>query len=496
MRRKRLNADMSRKQKKQFAVVRLMLAGLMGIGLCSCRRSADRNMTDESKPPTAQATRSTLTITVSGYGQIESKHSLKIIPEIQSRAVVSYLVEDGKRVTNGEVVARLTSEELNKRIETLESQIDDKTGTLDAKRTELDVERIDNATKLKKAALDRRKAEQELEQFLEGDRPLRRRNASLRVKEAEGNLTRGRKRYEDLKSLLKEGFITEDEVEEQRLNIEVHEINLETAKIELRILELYNLPLDLAFAESGAEIARTELDKTRKVNDMNLRARERAVNTASQVLARVEFDLQRARRERVAFVIRAPAEGVVQYGDAVRPWRRTEIQVGMTINRGQVLMNIPLVTDLKATINIPEVDIRLVSTGQIARITVDAMRGRTFEGRVINVAEVANAGHWISTDVKEFKVNLEIESDPGQKPGFSCRAEIVTAVIPAAVLVPVQAVFRDDGGGHVFQVKGRSYARQPVRLGGASETHVQILEGLEEGDTVYLGMPQEESSAP
>lgn len=472
------------------------MAVLIATCMAGCGGKSERDVADAAEPVIATATRGGLTIMVSGYGQIESKNSHKIIPELESRAVVSYLVEDGKRVTKGEVVARLTSEELIKRIEALEGQIDEKDGALDARRTELEVERIDNSTKLKSARLDLRKREQELEQFLEGDRPIKRRNAALRVKEAEGDLTRGKKRYEDLKGLLKEGFITEDEVEEQRLNIEVHEINLETANIEKRILEAYNLPLDLAFAESALDSAKTELDKTQKVNEMNLRSRERAVNSASQVLARAEFDLGKSQRELAAFVIRAPAEGVVQYGDAVRPWRRTEIQIGMTINRGQVLMSIPDLTDLDVGINIPEVDIRRVSTGQVAQVTVDAMPGRTFEARVVKVAEVANAGHWIATDVKEFKVDLWLVPDSSHKPGFSCRAEIVTKRVLDAVQVPVQAVFRDDDEFYVYRVKRRSYEHQVVKLGDASETHVQIKEGLSEGDKVYLGIPRGEAIGP
>lgn len=476
--------------------IRYLAAALIAMGLAGCGGSSERDVADAADPVIATATRGDLTIIVSGYGQIESKKSHKIIPELRSHAVVSYLVEDGKRVTNGEVVARLTSDEVMKRIEALEIQIDEKVGVLDSRRTELDVERIDNTTKLKNATLELRKSKQELEQFLEGDRPIKRRNASLRIKEAEGDLTRGKKRYEDLKGLLKEGFITEDEVEEQQLNIEVHEINLETANIEKRILEAYNLPLDLAFAESAVESAKTELEKTQKVNQMNLRSRERAVNTASQTLARAAFDLTKARGELAAFVITAPSEGVVQYGDAVRPWRRTEIHVGMTVSRGQVLMSIPDVANLDVGINVPEVDIRRVRTGQVARVTVDAMPGRTFEARVVKVAEVANAGHWISSDVKEFKVDLSLTRDPAHKPGFSCRAEIVTRVIADAVQIPVQAVFREDDEYYVYRVIRRSHERQIVKLGGASETHAQIKDGLSEGDKVYLGIPPGEGAVP
>lgn len=469
------------------------MSGMLCLALLTtaCSRKADDSGSRVLDTPvlTAEAVRGPLTVTVSAYGQIESQESHRIIPEIKSQALVSYLVEDGTRVEKDQVVARLTSEELTRRIETLEMQVDERKSSVESRQTELEIQLIDNSTQLKKAELNLRKAEQELEQFLQGGRPLKRRNAEIRLKNAEGDLTRGKKRYVDLKGLLEEGFITEDEVEEARLNIEVHEINLETAKIEQDILEKYDLPLDLASAESSVETAKTDLEKTRKLNVTNKKAKERALAVAKRQLARSQRDLKEANDELAGFEVRAPAEGVVSYGEPSRPWRGSDIQVGMTLRRGQVLMRIPVLKDLEAIVNVQEVSIRKVKIDNQAIIAVDALPDRTFEAKVARIAEVPNAAHWLSSDVKEFRVELSLEEHEGLKPGFSCRAEIVTATLEDVLCVPVQAVFREGDKYYVFKVNGRGHELCAVRIGLSSDTHVVIVEGLDEGDQVHLSNP-------
>ncbi|MDA0322575.1 MAG: efflux RND transporter periplasmic adaptor subunit [Verrucomicrobia bacterium] len=472
----------------------VILAGI----LSACSRSDDEKHALSSDAPvlTANAVRGPLTVTVSAYGQIESQESHRIIPEIKSQAEVSFLVEEGSRVQKDEVVARLTSEELTRRLEALETQIEERKSAVESRQTELEIQIIDNTTQLKKTKLNLRKFEQELEQFLQGDRPLKRRNAEIRLKNTEGDLKRGAKRYEDLKGLLEEGFITEDEVEEARLNIEVHEINVGTAKLEQDILEKYDLPLDLAAAENSVETAETDLEKTLKLNMANKRAKDRALAVARQQLERTEREFKEANEELAGFEVRAPAEGVVSYGDPSRPWRGTDIQVGMTLRRGQVLMRIPVLKDLKAVVNVQEGSIRKVKLEDVCVVAVDALPDRTFEAHVVRVAEVPIASHWLASDVKEFSVELSLVEHDGLKPGFSCHADIITATLPDVLTVPVQAVFRDGDEYYVYAVKGSAHERRTVRLGLSSETAVVIVEGLEAGDKGYLSDPNPRGDEP
>jgi HlyD family secretion protein len=393
-------------------------------------------------------------------------------------------------VTNGQIVASLNPDDLNKRLDELDVQLDEKKAQLDTRTTELEIQVIDNAVALKLAKQEVTRAALRIEQFLAGDRPLARRAKALKLQETQTNIASNKKRHEDLKGLLAEGFITEDEVEEAWQNIEIENINLESAEIELEILEKYDLPLQLTDVDNAVAQAATDKEKTLMLNRTNLRTRQRAVANASREVERVELEITKLKEERIQYEIRAPAEGVVQYGDPARPWRQATLTIGSTIHRGQLLMTIPDLSELQAEINVPESGIRRIAEGQRAVITIDALSGRTFQGTVRTVAEAANAVHWRSADVKEFKVTLDMEQPAGLKPGFSCRAEIVTKELEQALQVPIQAVFREGSTHHVYVTRGAHPERRDVEIGEASTAHVQITGGLEAGDTVFLADPK------
>lgn len=95
------------------------------------------------------------------------------------------------------------------------------------------------------------------------------------------------------------------------------------------------------------------------------------------------------------------------------------------------------------------------------------------------VAKVANQQGFFSSGVKEFKVRVTLDSFAGLRPGFSCRAEIITDTAENVVHVPIQAVFRDGEGFVVYDTRG---AARKVGVGISSITRVQVIDGIKAGD--------------
>jgi HlyD family secretion protein len=435
---------------------------------------------------TARAQRGVLEIRVSAPGEIQARESHTIIPEVKRGTTISYMVEEGARVEQGDVVARLNTDEVESRIQDLETKLAQQQSALDNARTELEIQILDNQTARRTAEQNLDRARMEQEKFAQADAPLAIRNAEIELQTAESELTRKKNQYEDVKSLLPEGFVTEDEVEEARIAIDEERIRLETARIELDNLRKYDHPLKTVQYDTDVIEAETEMEKMGKQSQTLLRNKERAVETAQQSVERTARELEDAREEFRAMTVHAPVAGVIQYGAAGQPWRRTEIEVGSVIQRGQVLMTIPSAEGRRAAVNVKESDIRQVEKGQSALVTVSALSGRVVEGTVEQIAEVANPQNWIRSEIKDFQVVIDLVDAEGLKPGFSCQAEILTARIENALVVPVQAVFRerDEFVAHVVR-DGRA-VRTIVRPGPASRTHVQILDGLSEGEECLL----------
>jgi multidrug efflux pump subunit AcrA (membrane-fusion protein) len=143
-----------------------------------------------------------------------------------------------------------------------------------------------------------------------------------------------------------------------------------------------------------------------------------------------------------------------------------------------------------------------LADGQRARIRVDALPDRTFEGHVRTVAAVASqADSWIS-DVKLYQtlvvIDAEVLADGTRKPITSeqlkpdMTAEVTITVDTAkdpVLTVPVQAIIGSTelgGKRDVFVKTETGYERRPVKLGISNEKVVEVQEGLSEGDEVVM----------
>ncbi|MDA0990834.1 MAG: hypothetical protein O3A51_08795 [Verrucomicrobia bacterium] len=184
-------------QRRRTIITIVVTIGLLGLWSRSCRQQ--RPDGGDEAPLIATCTRGTLTVTVSASGEIQTRDSHKIYPKIRQQATISYLVDNGARVAKGDVVARLNREDIDKRHEALNVQLEEKGGILDSRTTELEIQLIDNGVAERHARQTLDSAKQKVEQFLEGDRPLKRRNAALVLQNAASDLTRARKRHADLK---------------------------------------------------------------------------------------------------------------------------------------------------------------------------------------------------------------------------------------------------------------------------------------------------------
>lgn len=467
---------------------RLIAAGAVIAVLLLLVRCGRSTPGGEGEIPVAEASVEELVLTVKASGEIQARESNRIVPKIKRQTVVSWLVPEGSRVEAGDEVARFATDDIERRIRDAETALAQAELKVVSTRTELDIQILENSNTLKIAEQAVADATMELDKYREGDRAKDIRAAELKVTTAESRHERSIRKYEEARELLTEGFVTEDQVEEERIAMETAEVDAETARLELKILHAYDLPLRQAKAENALAKAATELEKTRKKNEVQLRSKEQEYDTALAARDRADSELEELRKEFADHIVKAPTAGVVTYGDPNNPWRRGDVQVGMNLNPGEILLTIPDMTAVQAVVNVPEALVDQVRTGQTASVVVDALPGRTLRGAVALVAEIANPSGWISSDVKEFKVEILLEETDSLRPGFSCRAEIETGRIPDALVVPVQALFRQGRTWGVYPARGGDL--REVKVGPSSVTHVRILDGLKPGEKVRLTAPE------
>ena len=299
---------------------------------------------------------------------------------------------------------------------------------------------------------------------------------------------------------------------------------LESAKLALKQAEdNYKRQQELA---KGGLTTREQLERAEnelQTRRADLRTQEQQVQTQKLRMEQERATLESARYDLHKVRIESPIDGIVT---------RRNIEAGETAiigtmnNPGTVLLTIADLSVIETEVDVDETDIPTVQLGQTAKITIDALPGKTFTARVTEIGNspVAVTGQ-TSTQATNFKVVLTIDGEiPEVRPGFTCTAEITTAVRESVVSVPIQAlavreVTYDEKGQIVRQKKerpgrppiGAASAQElpkgqtrkeeegvfvlrdtvveflPVKTGIAGDKYFEVLSGLKDGDKVVIG---------
>lgn len=143
---------------------------------------------------------------------------------------------------------------------------------------------------------------------------------------------------------------------------------------------------------------------------------------------------------------------------------------------------------LEMTMSIDELDISEVEVGQTVSITADAVEGKTYTGVVTKVSVAGNTTNGITT----YPVTVRIDETDGLRPGMNVDAEIVIENRTDALAIPASAVNRgntvlvtaDSPSAANGEANADGYVSVSVETGISDDSYIEILSGLQEGDTV------------
>jgi len=273
----------------------------------------------------------------------------------------------------------------------------------------------------------------------------------------------------------------------------------------------------------------------RAENDLNVRqaelnAREQDVQTREQQILQEQAGLETTRYNLSQIIIQSPMDGLVTRRNIEQG---ENVVVGTMNNAGTVLLTIADMSVIEAEVEVDETDIPTVQLGQQAKVTIDAVEGKTFTGHVTEIGNspIQTTGQATGQrTATNFKVVVTLDQEvPDVRPGFTCTAEITTATRAQAVSVPIQALTvremlfdqkgnlvhepppqRRRGGpaaavettvsaaepppGHtrketegVFVMRDNKAVFVPVTVGIAGERYFEVSSGLKERERVITG---------
>lgn len=180
-----------------------------------------------------------------------------------------------------------------------------------------------------------------------------------------------------------------------------------------------------------------------------------------------------------------------------------DYHVGDQANSGSSIAEVIDSSHLEISAQVGETDRTNLKTGQSVNITIDALPGESFSGKVRTVGGATAREFWDDNSKHKFDVNIQLDrADPRLRPGFEAKLSILGDHLSRAVSLPAEAIFEHDGKKVVYCARGRGFEMQEVKVRALSEGRA-ILDGIPVGTVVALvnpekkrtGKPKESGSA-
>ena len=308
----------------------------------------------------------------------------------------------------------------------------------------------------------------------------------------QANLEKAKLDYERGQGLYKDGLIPKQDFDQRKTTYDAATAAVESAKARVQSLK-------------------AQLDQTRA-----------QVNQGRAVLVHTQDILHKT-------TYTSPINGIVSY----LPERVGDyVVMGMQNATGSFIMTLSDMSVVTAEVKVDETDIVNVKLGQEADVTIDAVPGKIFKGKVTEVGSqaVLRSSGLTTTqtttstqEAKDFKVVVTLANPPENlRPGLSTTAKIKTAERKNVVAIPIQALAvrtrkdleeaaknakkqgssnvtlaappppapgdpkKDEVQG-VFVVNGKRAVFLPVETGIAGVTDIEITKGLKAGDEIVVG---------
>jgi len=221
---------------------------------------------------------------------------------------------------------------------------------------------------------------------------------------------------------------------------------------------------EAAHEKARLDLAAFETSSRSEIENLEI-ARDRAIR-----------DIESAQNTIEALVLRAPKAGIAIIAENWNEDRK--FQVGDTLWPGLTVATIPDLTSMEVIGYLADVDDGRIAPGLAARCILDTYPDRVFAGRVEEVASVA--------DRRGFKARISLaSSDPAvMRPGMSVRAEVIRRSWDRALIVPRQAVRKEDGKALIW--KAGASTPVEIEVAACTSTECVVASGLGEGDRVRI----------
>lgn len=514
---------------RRFLLILISVAVVVAIGVFGFLRQKVGG-SNNSNPGTGLFTvgRGDLIISVTESGDIKAVKTVDIKSKVEGRATIVNIVPEGTMITpedvnDGKVLVELDSSKLKEQLPLREIDLANAEASfadanesylIQVKQNESDVTAAE--LKVKFSLMDFQKhlgggIAQEVIEKMESNPNLNPDLTSLindpnslggaasqqldtlqdAILLARGNLEKASDVLEGTQKLYDANYASELELKGAELDVSRYEIQERAAVKELKLYQLYDFPKEAQTFLSNYKEAKLELVRTQARTRAQLAQAKAKLGSARSTLGMQLQRLVKLHDQIEACVIKAPAIGQVVYWSSTQEWVRVKIEQGAEVPEGYKIITIPDASKMKVEIKVHENWIDKIQLGQKAKITIAAFSDKTFTGKVLKKAPLAEAQRWLNPDLKVYPTDVSIGGTHDfLKTGMTGKVEVTIDELHDVLYVPIQSVVTVGEKEMCYVMASSRAEKREVETGLFNDDFVEIKSGLTEGEKVLLNPPR------
>jgi HlyD family secretion protein len=417
-------------------ILGLVTAGVLGVGSLTYWTVRNQSAVPDVSTMTVAVDSQPLQVRIDASGRVQPIQTVNLSPKT-SGILVELLVEQGDRVSQGQVIARMEYESVEARLDQSRARVAQAEARLSALRSGNRPEEI-------------AQAEAQVAQ------------AEARVTEAQAQVDLAEERVGRNRSLATEGAISSDDLDEVLNQAETARASLAQTQAALRE------------SQRGLELVRRG-------------SRSEDIAEAQAQLAEAQADLRSVQVEYDDTFVRAPFDGVITQKYASEGAFVTPTTSASEASSATSTAIVAVAEGLEVLAEVPEVDIQQLQVGQPVEVAADAYPGQVFRGEVLLIAPEAV----VDQNVTSFQVRVALTSGEDKLlSGMNVDVTFLGDEMTNALVVPTVAIVTRDGEtGVLVPNEDNQPEFRSVMLGTSVGNQTQILEGLEPGDRVFTDIP-------
>jgi len=523
-----------------LTVVLLLICGLGGYAMramSAAKASADSAAAAKARKSVEKGD---LLVQIVETGTVDAVKSVEVKGLVTGRLAKLY-VEEGDRVTQGQLIAVIDPKETRLLLQQNEAQL--RGARSGAEKTALSI--IESRLQVK-AAFEQAKAkvaqmelalkiqpslttnsitqarmtlessQEEKRRLLESAHPTQLASAQSALEEAKANFENAKSDYARQVELEKKGYVSGKVVENALLAQALARTRLDNAQIGLDKLdaefksELTKIEEQIKQSEAALDIAKAnsiqdevkrhdylsalaDLDRARaSLQDPEVMEKSRQQDLAT--VSQLESVVGDAQRQLSETDIRAPISGIV----TKKALQVGELATGLSqFSSGTTIVKIEDRTAMRVKLDVNEIDVAKMTVGMDAKVDVDAIPTHTFNGTVSKIApaskDTANSTSGTTTtsstdSVVKYEVEILLkDAVPALRSGMSAKCTMQVLNHHNVLVLPLEYVGK-EGKRSFVEIPSKDLktpaARKYIEVGPSSGSSVEILSGVASGTIV------------